>query len=93
MSNVRDERLHRLFRDGGVKFQRPNIQTEDWFNLFVIHQNHAAHTYTSSIPESFYQISLILYYGVMNMNVFLIQCIIQKPHLMYYKQVHRWLLH
>lgn len=29
MSNVRDERLHRLFRDGGVKFQRPNIQTED----------------------------------------------------------------
>ena len=84
MSNVRDERLHRLFRDGGVKFQRPNIQTEDWFNLFVIHQNHAAH-YTSSIPESFYQISLILYYGVMNMNVFLIQCIIQKPHLMYYK--------
>lgn len=53
MSNVRDERLHRLFRDGGVKFQRPNIQTEDWFNLFVIHQNHAAHTYTSSIPESF----------------------------------------
>ncbi|CAX40671.1 manganese-dependent, structurally specific endonuclease/3'-5' exonuclease, putative [Candida dubliniensis CD36] len=53
MSNVRDERLHRLFRDGGVKFQRPNLQTEDWFNLFVIHQNHAAHTYTSSIPESF----------------------------------------
>ncbi|KAI5950160.1 MRE11 [Candida jiufengensis] len=53
MSNVRDERLHRLFRDGGVKFERPSIDMNDWFNLFVIHQNHAMHTFKSSIPENF----------------------------------------
>lgn len=53
MANVRDERLHRAFRDGLVKFQRPNIQTDQWFNLFCFHQNHAQHTFTSSIPESF----------------------------------------
>lgn len=53
MANVRDERLHRAFRDGLVKFQRPNIQTDQWFNLFCFHQNHAQHTFTSSIPENF----------------------------------------
>lgn len=53
MANVRDERLHRAFRDGLVKFQRPDIHTDHWFNLFCIHQNHAQHTYTSSIPEHF----------------------------------------
>ncbi|ODV82086.1 DNA repair exonuclease [Suhomyces tanzawaensis NRRL Y-17324] len=53
LANVRDERLHRAFRDGLVKFQRPNIHTQQWFNLFCIHQNHAQHTYTSSIPENF----------------------------------------
>ncbi|KAI3404771.2 MRE11 [Candida oxycetoniae] len=53
MSNVRDERLHRSFRDGGVKFERSRTHTNDWFNLFVIHQNHALHTYKSSIPENF----------------------------------------
>ncbi|KAI5960797.1 MRE11 [Candida pseudojiufengensis] len=53
MSNVRDERLHRLFRDGGVKFERPSVDLDDWFNLFVIHQNHAMHTFKSSIPENF----------------------------------------
>ncbi|KAK6458451.1 Mre11 DNA double-strand break repair factor [Scheffersomyces xylosifermentans] len=53
MANVRDERLHRAFRDGHVKFQRPNIQTDQWFNLFCIHQNHAQHSITSSIPESY----------------------------------------
>ncbi|KAK6465930.1 Mre11 DNA-binding presumed domain-containing protein [Scheffersomyces coipomensis] len=53
MANVRDERLHRAFRNGIVKFQRPNIQTDSWFNLFCIHQNHAQHSITSSIPERF----------------------------------------
>lgn len=53
MANLRDERLHRAFRDGIVKFQRPKIQLDEWFNLFAIHQNHAAHTLTSSIPENF----------------------------------------
>lgn len=39
MSNVRDERLFRTFRDGHVKFLRPNVQTDEWFNLMVVHQN------------------------------------------------------
>lgn len=34
MSSIRDERLHRLFRDGSVKFQRPSLQTNDWFNFW-----------------------------------------------------------
>ncbi|CAN3365920.1 double-strand break repair protein Mre11p [Diutina catenulata] len=53
MQNVRDERLHRAFRDGQVKFQRPMQQTDDWFNLFCIHQNHVQHSVTSHIPEHF----------------------------------------
>lgn len=39
MSNVRDERLFRTFRDGRVKFFRPDTQQEDWFNLMAVHQN------------------------------------------------------
>ncbi|KAG7664559.1 MRE11 [[Candida] subhashii] len=53
LDNLRDERLHRAFRDGIIKFQRPKIQLDEWFNLFTIHQNHAAHSLTSSIPENF----------------------------------------
>ena len=39
MSNVRDERLFRTFRDGQVKFFRPGTQGSDWFNLMSVHQN------------------------------------------------------
>ncbi len=39
MSNVRDERLFRTFRDGKVKFFQPGTQKEDWFNLMSVHQN------------------------------------------------------
>lgn len=53
MSNVRDERLFRTFRDGNVKFFRPNKQSSDWFNLMSVHQNHSAHTETGYLPESF----------------------------------------
>lgn len=53
MSNVRDERLHRTFRDGKVKFFQPSIQKSDWFNLMSVHQNHHAHTETSYLPENF----------------------------------------
>lgn len=53
MSNVRDERLHRLFRDGKVKFERPGVDTDQWFNFLAIHQNHAMHTFNSCIPENF----------------------------------------
>ena len=39
MSNVRDERLYRTFRDGKVKFFQPNVQKDSWFNLMSLHQN------------------------------------------------------
>ncbi|KAL4928650.1 MRX complex nuclease subunit [Aspergillus undulatus] len=53
MSNVRDERLFRTFRDGKVKFFRPGIQKEDWYNLICVHQNHHAYTATGYLPENF----------------------------------------
>lgn len=53
MSNVRDERLFRTFRDGKVKFFQPSVQKEDWFNLMCVHQNHHAHTDTGYLPENF----------------------------------------
>nr|POE72288.1 double-strand break repair protein mus-23 [Quercus suber] len=53
MSNVRDERLFRTFRDGNVKFFQPNTQKEDWFNIMSVHQNHHAYTETGYLPENF----------------------------------------
>ncbi|PYH48317.1 MRX complex nuclease subunit [Aspergillus saccharolyticus JOP 1030-1] len=53
ISNVRDERLFRTFRDGKVKFFQPSIQKEDWFNLICVHQNHHAYTETGYLPENF----------------------------------------
>jgi len=53
MSNVRDERLFRTFRQGGVKFFKPEEQQKDWFNLMAVHQNHHAHTDTGYLPENF----------------------------------------
>ncbi|KAG6009450.1 Double-strand break repair protein mus-23 [Claviceps maximensis] len=52
LSNVRDERMFRTFRDHKVKWFRPNVQMGDWFNLLAVHQNHHAHTATSYLPES-----------------------------------------
>ncbi|KZF19486.1 DNA repair exonuclease [Xylona heveae TC161] len=53
MSNVRDERLFRTFRDGKVKFFRPSTMKNDWFNLMSVHQNHHAYTQTGYLPENF----------------------------------------
>ena len=39
LSNVRDERLYRTFRDGKVKFFQPSMQKENWFNIISVHQN------------------------------------------------------
>lgn len=52
LSNVRDERMHRTFRDNKVKFYRPGQQKNDFFNLLAVHQNHYAHTPTSYLPEN-----------------------------------------
>ncbi|EEP79873.1 double-strand break repair protein mus-23 [Uncinocarpus reesii 1704] len=53
LSNVRDERLFRTFRDGKVKFFRPSMQQSDWFNLLSVHQNHHSRTETGYLPETF----------------------------------------
>ncbi|KXL45171.1 hypothetical protein M433DRAFT_56814 [Acidomyces richmondensis BFW] len=53
MSNVRDERLFRTFRDGNVKFFQPATQKDDWFNIMSVHQNRHAHTETGYLPENF----------------------------------------
>uniref|UniRef100_A0A060TA40 Double-strand break repair protein n=1 Tax=Blastobotrys adeninivorans TaxID=409370 RepID=A0A060TA40_BLAAD len=53
LSNVRDERLFRTFRQGNVKFLRPGEDADQWFNLIAVHQNHAAHSATSYLPEEF----------------------------------------
>jgi double-strand break repair protein MRE11 len=53
MSNVRDERLFRTFREGHVKFYKPGVQQKDWFNLMAVHQNHHAHNETGYLPENF----------------------------------------
>ncbi|KAK2043332.1 DNA repair protein [Colletotrichum somersetense] len=52
LSNVRDERMFRTFRDHKVKWFRPGVQQSDWFNLLTVHQNHHAHTATSYLPEN-----------------------------------------
>ncbi|KAL1863933.1 hypothetical protein VTK73DRAFT_6333 [Phialemonium thermophilum] len=52
LSNVRDERMFRTFRDNRVKWFRPNVQKADFFNLLTVHQNHHAHTATGYLPEN-----------------------------------------
>lgn len=52
LSNVRDERMFRTFRDHKVKWFRPNAESGEWFNLLAVHQNHHAHTATSYLPEN-----------------------------------------
>ncbi|KAI2473469.1 DNA repair exonuclease [Annulohypoxylon bovei var. microspora] len=52
ISNVRDERMFRNFRDHNVTWFRPNQQSSDWFNLLAVHQNHHAHTATGYLPEN-----------------------------------------
>ncbi|KAJ9143448.1 DNA repair exonuclease [Pleurostoma richardsiae] len=51
LSNVRDERMFRTFRDHKVTWFRPKQQSSDWFNILACHQNHHAHTATSYLPE------------------------------------------
>ncbi|KAJ3060603.1 Double-strand break repair protein mre11a, partial [Podochytrium sp. JEL0797] len=39
MGNIRDERLYRTFMSKKVKMFRPKEDKDEWFNLFVLHQN------------------------------------------------------
>lgn len=53
MNNVKDERLMRVFRDSNVRFLRPNVYTDEWFNMLCVHQNHVQHSMTAFLPENF----------------------------------------
>jgi double-strand break repair protein MRE11 len=51
LGNIRDERLYNTFAQGKVKFMRPSESTEEWFNIFILHQNRVAHSLKNYIPE------------------------------------------
>lgn len=53
LASVRDERLFRTFKEGKVRFNVPESQDDDWFNLMCVHQNHTGHTNTAFLPETF----------------------------------------
>ena len=53
ISNVRDERMYRTFRDKHVTWHAPPSDDGEWFNIGVVHQNHHAHGATSYLPENF----------------------------------------
>lgn len=53
LASVRDERLFRTFKEGHVKFNVPNTEQDNWFNLMCVHQNHTGHTNTAFLPETF----------------------------------------
>lgn len=36
---IRDERINDMFRNDRVKWYRPSENLDDWFNIFLIHQN------------------------------------------------------
>ena len=51
LGNIRDERLYRTFQQKKVKLIRPAENAEDWFNLFVLHQNRVNHNPKACIHE------------------------------------------
>ncbi|KAF1328188.1 DNA repair protein, partial [Globisporangium splendens] len=55
LGNMRDERLNRMFAQKKVVFRRPAENPEEWFSIFVVHQNRDDRGRGSKncIPESF----------------------------------------
>lgn len=55
LGNMRDERLHRMFAQQKVVFRRPAESPEEWFSIFVVHQNRDDRGRGSKncLPESF----------------------------------------
>jgi len=51
LSHIRDERLERLFRDGKVKMYRPQEDVDEWFNIFVCHQNRVKRPGTKHLSD------------------------------------------
>ncbi|SPR01546.1 unnamed protein product (mitochondrion) [Plasmodiophora brassicae] len=54
LGSIRDERLHRALVGKKVAWARPNQDTNEWYNMLVLHQNRTQHSvvYKNSIPES-----------------------------------------
>jgi double-strand break repair protein MRE11 len=55
LGNMRDERLHRMFAQQKVVFRRPQENADEWFNIFVVHQNRddKGRGKKNCLPESF----------------------------------------
>ncbi|XP_074840372.1 double-strand break repair protein MRE11 isoform X2 [Carettochelys insculpta] len=53
LGSIPDERLYRMFVSKQVTMLRPKEDEDNWFNLFVIHQNRSKHGATNYIPEQF----------------------------------------
>lgn len=55
LGNIRDERLHRTFLQKRVEFMRADTEFghQDFFSLFMLHQNRVKHGETNYIPEEF----------------------------------------
>lgn len=53
LASVRDERLFKSFQEKKVKFRRPNVLVDEWFNLMCVHQNHIRRPRTAYLPEHF----------------------------------------
>ena len=51
LGNIRDERLYRTFEQKKVHLMKPVTDVDDWFKIFVLHQNRAHHTQKSCIHE------------------------------------------
>jgi double-strand break repair protein MRE11 len=47
---IKDERLYNMFEKGAVDFVRPEEYQDEWFNIFVIHQNRSVHGKKNYIP-------------------------------------------
>ncbi|KAK0557253.1 meiotic recombination [Tilletia horrida] len=54
LGNIRDERLHFELRANRVRLQRPAEETDEWFNLLVLHQNRARHNLKAAVPEGLF---------------------------------------
>ncbi|XP_008185560.1 LOW QUALITY PROTEIN: double-strand break repair protein MRE11 [Acyrthosiphon pisum] len=51
LSHIRDERLERLFKEKKVFMNRPLEDVDDWFNIFVCHQNRVNRPGTKYLSE------------------------------------------
>ena len=53
LSSIKDERLHRMFQSKKVIMKQAAVDTDSYFNLFVLHQNRVKHGAKNYIPEHF----------------------------------------